>query len=553
MTGDHLVDQLSRVAGLRPSQKWIEACQSHLRQHGVGITVDNILFQALDLDLRNVIRFDSNTGSILNAESSSVLLRRKCKESMGCLGNLGPKSTLPADFRLCLQIEELLDVSKNAEARLSHGPASMTSPTPIGDQSRRCIKMIMSDGYFENGSSSNPPLSGQVDPLSMHSFTAMETSPIPNLSVHSQPGIKVVISGPIDIRYGILMLHPGNTFVLGGCIPALIPIQKKAMELAAKEAGVGIDATFRALVWNPEAGMDETDEGDQESSDVPPVSVPIHAQNQNVEPETIVGRVNSSRNISDLTESTLTSEPFRGHIQTNQDPQPSTTNPMVYEHSNSIDYNSTSIGNPYTNRSQPHGKEHANPYNTSTTQPLNPYSIKSTSNARPDKGSRQESLNPYQNKTRLTSSDLEHSNIGEPNSIPSSNSAVEDTMDRNGFTDSASIHVIPSNTSPPPESPTAKNISMTNVYDSLSPSALTEPMTFPDFHGLLQKIISDLTLYKKYEGVTFVVPCKLFVGKDSNKNMAITIEKNKNYKKDKKSKGEKAGKVCFHHYFNIIF
>lgn len=524
MTEDHLVDQLSRVVGLRPSQKWLEACRRRLHQLGVDITADNILFQALDLDLRDVIRFDSNHSSSLNSDSPSVLLRRKCKESMDCMGN-SAKSTLPATFRLCMQIEELLDVSKNAEERLAHGPASITSPTPIGDQSRRCMKMIMSDGYFDNGSSSRPLLSGHDDALSMHSLIAMETRPIPNLSVHSRPGIKVVISGPIDIRYGILMLHPGNTFVLGGSIPALIPIQKKAMELAAKDAGVGIDATFRALVWNPEAGIDETDEGEQESSDVPPVSVPIHVQNQQRQPEINIGGVNSNAEFFVSSENTLESEPLGRHIETNQDQRQAATNPIDYEHSNLIDHDpfesSTNTGNPYVKKSQQHGKEQANPYNTNSTQSLNPYSVKSISNERPGIGPRQESLNPYQNKTRFINSVADNTSKDAYPSIPSTNSTLEDNMDRNGVTDSTSIHVIPSNAfPPPPESPTARNISMTNAYASLSASALTEPMRFLDFYSLLEKIISDLTLYKKYEGVTFVVPCKLFVGKDSNRNVS---------------------------------
>jgi hypothetical protein len=524
MIENHWVDQLSQVAGLRPSPKWIEACRNHLHQHGVAITADNILFQALDIDLRNVIRLDSNTRSISSGDSSSILLRRKCKESMSCMGNVGAKSTLPADFRLCMQIEELLDVSKNAEERLAHGPASSTSPTPIGDQSRRCMKMIMSDGYFDNGSS-NSPLLVPDDPLSMHSFTAMETSPIPNLSVHSRPGIKVVISGPVDIRYGILMLHPGNTFVLGGCIPSLIPIQKKAMELAAKEAGVGIDATFRALVWNPEAGIDETDEGEQESSDMPPVSIPVYPQNQH-QHEVNTMAVDSNPIFSGSTENSVPSEPFRRSIQTHEDQQRATTHSMSRDHPTSNDPDPsesfTAMGNPYTNRPRQNRQELTNPYHTNAALPLNPYSVKSQSNERTETGSsKQNSFNPYHNKTKSSSSvdaqvDSNISTSNDSSIIPDEQRNVNHT----GAANSTSVHVIPTNTSPPPDSPTARNISMTNVYGNLSPRALTEPMTFLDFHSLLQKIISDSTLYKKYEDVTFVVPCKLFVGKDSNKNVS---------------------------------
>lgn len=523
MMENHWVEQLSQVAGLRPSPKWIEACQNHLHQHGVAITADNILFQALDIDLRNVIRLDSNSSSISSNDSSSILLRRKCKESMSSMGNVGAKSTLPSDFRLCMQIEELLDVSKNAEERLALGPASSASPTPIGDQSRRCMKMLMSDGYFDNGSS-NPSVLVSDDPLSIHSFTAMETSPIPNLSVQSHPGIKVVISGPVDIRYGILMLHPGNTFVLGGCIPSLIPIQRKAMELAAKEAGVGIDPTFRALVWNPEAGIDETDEGEQESSDMPPVSSPIHPQNQN-EQAINTAAVDSNPISSISTENRVPSEPSRRSIQTHQDQQRATSNSMAHHpKSNDTDTSEsfTTIDNPYSNRPRQNKQESINPYHANATLQLNPYSVKSQSNERSDTGSfKQNSFNPYHNKTKGSTSIAEHVDT---NVSTSNDSSVIPEEQRNvnhtGAANSTSVHVIPTNTSPPPDSPTARNISMTNVYGNLSPSALTEPMTFLDFHSLLQKIISDSILYKKYEDVVFVVPCKLYVGKDSNKNVS---------------------------------
>ena len=157
-----------------------------------------------------------------------------------------------------LQIEELLDVSKNAESRLSLGPASSTSPAPVGNQSRRCLKLLLSDGYYENGSSQPAnAANNNAGSISTNQFVAMETKPIPNLSAHSMPGIKVVLSGPIYIYMGVLMLDSSNTAVVGGFIPSLIQVQKKAISCAAKVAGVGIDPTYRALVWNPDTGMED--------------------------------------------------------------------------------------------------------------------------------------------------------------------------------------------------------------------------------------------------------------------------------------------------------
>ena len=98
--------------------------------------------------------------------------------------------------------------------------------------------MVYSDGYFPDGSASRDPLAS--DSSASEVLVAIETQPIPQLSVHSQPGIKVIVSGAIDVRFGVLMLHPGNTTVVGGFVPSLIPVQKQAIDMAARLAGVGI-------------------------------------------------------------------------------------------------------------------------------------------------------------------------------------------------------------------------------------------------------------------------------------------------------------------------
>ena len=115
--------------------------------------------------------------------------------------------------------------------------SSRSAPTAIGNQRKRCLKLVYSDGYFSNGSDFRDPLSGDV---SSEVLVAVETQPIPQLSVHSQPGIKVIVSGAIDVRFGVLMLDPGNTTVVGGFVPSLIPVQKKAFDMAARLAGVGV-------------------------------------------------------------------------------------------------------------------------------------------------------------------------------------------------------------------------------------------------------------------------------------------------------------------------
>jgi hypothetical protein len=83
--------------------------------------------------------------------------------------------------------------------------------------------------------------------------------------------------GPLHIRHGILLWQPvyrppdtgannannatavQQITVLGGCVKELVEIQASALQQAKLVAGVGVDPTVRALIWNPETG--ETQEG----------------------------------------------------------------------------------------------------------------------------------------------------------------------------------------------------------------------------------------------------------------------------------------------------
>jgi len=283
-------ERLSNLAGVKASSEWIEACKSHLLDQRLQDNEDEVLHQIIHTDLRNVVRRLGNSNDDTNEHGMesqsvsdrdpSVLLRRAVCQSSNDVNNRNSRChvVIPENFRCMLQIEELLDISLNAESRLSMGPASISSPNPVGNQRKRCLKMLLTDGYYANGSArlnTNMNTSSLSNQSRNHvqNFVAVETHPITSLSVHSKPGIKILLTGPIHVRLGILMLSPLNTFVIGGCIPELIPIQKKALDCAAKVAGVGIDATFRALVYSPESGLEEeNDEGEQESGDVLPVS-----------------------------------------------------------------------------------------------------------------------------------------------------------------------------------------------------------------------------------------------------------------------------------------
>ena len=92
-----------------------------------------------------------------------------------------------------------------------------------------------------------------------------------------------------------------------------------------------------------------------------------------------------------------------------------------------------------------------------------------------------------------------------------------------------------------------KNNRINNLYNKttipLSPTALSEPLSFAEFRNLLNKIIHDAELYEQYTTKTFVVPCKLN-SKQSCNGTKFNVEKRKNYKKSKGKSKSKSDKVC---------
>lgn len=243
-TLDNIQAQLEKTTGLILSQDWLSSCRTHL-QNVSQETVDAVLCQVLHADLRDVVR-PLNHHSVVettSVELPHLLLRKAVTES---LDGEARKAILPSTFRLLVQVEELFDISLDAESRFSKRSTNQS----IQNRKTRCLKVYLSDGH-----------------LPSFDLIGMEVSPIPNLSVNSTAGTKVLIRGPLEIRLGILQWNPSNAVVLGGCVSELIPIQRKAMEQAQRMAGV--DPTVRALIGNDPVGeLEQQDEGEAASSDV---------------------------------------------------------------------------------------------------------------------------------------------------------------------------------------------------------------------------------------------------------------------------------------------
>ena len=283
----NVADFLGKSVGVTPSNQWLDACQSFLRRARLSSTNDAILNQILKSDLRDVVRHsDGSTaiGGFQRGEQEqhvcpSKRLRSAIQDSQTRTQSQNAQiasshnsressmvATLSAPFRLMCQVEEVLDVSLNSEARLDGGASTSTEGRSRQNKGPRlrCLKFCISDGY------DSVPI------------VAMETSPIPNLFPTSNAGMKIVISGPIEVRWGMLQCHAGNTLVLGGLVQELADLQRKAIAQAKQAAGVGVDLTIRALIGTaPIEPEEEQDEGEGESGDVvAPADPPIVATRQ---------------------------------------------------------------------------------------------------------------------------------------------------------------------------------------------------------------------------------------------------------------------------------
>ena len=285
-------------AGIRPSQCWLEKCLVHLSNSAnvprvsVGQEEGEVWNQILHADLRDVVReyqpssYTIDGGSNDNAErgGAATQLRNAISQSKNSRDNdtkrnekyQSGKIILHADFRLLIQMEEIIDVAMNGEqqvAAMGGGPSNNSQNriyecTDSGQQQQqhggmthhprhRCLKMTFSDGYYPNGKFHPQQDDDENGNNICHVLLAIETSPILKLSVSSPPGLKLLLHGPIVIRVGLVELNDGNCAVIGGEIESWREVWKEAKERVQRGKGLGIDPTVKALVWNPLMGDEE--------------------------------------------------------------------------------------------------------------------------------------------------------------------------------------------------------------------------------------------------------------------------------------------------------
>ena len=530
-------ESLVRSAGVHPSKEWVEACISFLQEEDIPVTSDGVLHQVLHSDLRDVVR-SSNNVTAEGEPATIVQIQQRLEESMK------GKQNLPENFQLLCQVEELLDVSLNAEARLAVGPAAAENPSPVGNQRSRCLKLVLSHGHF-----TQTPL------------IAMETAPITNLSTNSLAGLKLLLKGPLTIRYGVVMLHPGNATVLGGGVAELIQIQKQALEQAKQVAGIGVDATVRALIGTTPVEPEEPeDEAEEESRDVPlqaaPVFIQNTANNRNAMParemppplNTTLARqsrpsvdqrpangmsttATSSFPSTNNANGTLRSNPYVGKSVSKSSsisPRPSTfsaastrTSVNPYAGGRDSASSSSSTGNSSNN----------NPLATPASRPVNPYfsqpSTATVSSMSSTTSIQQRSENPYRS-TSLHQTPA--SNMKTSNTSVSMEAVSESSSSRNTKLHTASslpLHVTPSNKEPMP--------SPMETKEAASDTKEAQNMTFGNLKRLLRQLVQDRDMYSSYYNGKLQFRVQLV---QEGPQLYFNIEKNPNYKKMKKEQKE---------------
>jgi RecQ mediated genome instability protein len=256
-------NRLQSTAGVSPSRQWLEECLVALQissSTDLEAAAASVLEQLLSHDLRQVVRTTTTTTTTTTAQGSDddgssttmqLMLRQAIRQSQ--IGE-NRKAVLPESFRLLVQLEECLDVSSTAEVRMAAVVSGSAGGNGASFSGSRCLKVCYADGFFSDGKRQfGTPISGNqvADNNSIPcSLIAMEVSPIPDLSVQSPAGLKIVLAGPITIRHGMAGWHSGNAIVLGGQVADMVAIQRQALHSAQQRMGHGIDPTVKALIWN---------------------------------------------------------------------------------------------------------------------------------------------------------------------------------------------------------------------------------------------------------------------------------------------------------------
>jgi hypothetical protein len=108
--------------------------------------------------------------------------------------------------RTVLQVDEVSDISTHYEERVK-----------FADSARRCLRLRLTDG--------------------VNSVAAIESVRVPQLSIHTAPGAKLLLTD-VPLSRRILLLSPANCQLLGGAVRALCDAQAAARHADASRVAL---------------------------------------------------------------------------------------------------------------------------------------------------------------------------------------------------------------------------------------------------------------------------------------------------------------------------
>lgn len=226
----HQIQQQLREIGLEASHEWLQQKNSN-----GCLDEASWLHCVWHTNLRAMVHRSAPS-------AAAVALRRAVLQSKQQQQKFVVKEP---DFRLLVQLEDCVNMAVDREGRLAQNKRS----------NQRCLKLTLTDGYHHHDNDN-------------HSYyTAMEVATLPDEGlIPFQPGSKLLLlCHALEIRHGMLLLHPGNTIVLGGRVEYMVELYQKQLLKDQTSAGVGMDPTIKALIWNnsnhPSVGDDDDMEG----------------------------------------------------------------------------------------------------------------------------------------------------------------------------------------------------------------------------------------------------------------------------------------------------
>ena len=534
---NHVRNQLLSSLSLKPSFEWLDACIAYLQGKRLTANADNILFQVLYSDLRDVVR--EGPSAARRENSSTFPPARQLREGITHSSQMKHtyKHTLSNSFMLLCQLEELLDASMNTEKRLESNDSNEHNSgkqkyNRSGNHQKprpsRCLKLCLSDGYDCNG---------------VNTIIGIETTAIPNLFVDSLAGLKLLLKGPIIIRHKVLLLNQANCIIIGGCIEDLVRNQSEALMKAKRLAGVGVDATIRALIGTTglDDGVGADDEAHEESGDF----VSNQQQHHQLPPAHRVALPTQPP----LRERQQQSQPPSSlsiHNNNNNNSLCASSKPI----SSLINLTSSSISTACTRTSS------INPYNRIGRNTTSSMTVNSNDHTSNDTGSRRVNValnrvNPYsrpqqQEKSSIRTTQATNTRNSQPSITQNPITKISNPHNRlkqndcnsTGFLSSvansfegvdgaiatAMIHTSTARVTPSP---------INNITTS-EPCAFVSNMPFDTLHQLLLQVVNNKEMYESQRNMTFRVKiAALTTGTSTSHFDIVKSKKNGKSKKNK--------------------